>query len=188
MTLQLKLKTRPTADMVNQSGKIDVQVLKHCKGFPLAITVVGRSLCGQPIEIWQKRLIEWSKGSSILNSDHDLLVCLQSSLDALEKESITIKECFLDLSSFPEDHRIPATTLIDIWGESYKIDEDWLCIANLCELTNRNLANLIVTRYIGFYISNFLYVSIVPLYRLVASHEFLFPFCMLKNSLIANWF
>ncbi|KAL6220457.1 hypothetical protein ACLB2K_008213 [Fragaria x ananassa] len=122
------------------------QVLKHCKGFPLAITVVGRSLCGQPIEIWQKRLIEWSKGSSVLNSDHDLLVCLQSSLDALEKESITIKECFLDLSSFPEDHRIPATTLIDIWGESYKIDEDWLCISNLCELTNRNLANLIVTR------------------------------------------
>nr|XP_011464496.1 PREDICTED: probable disease resistance protein At5g66900 isoform X2 [Fragaria vesca subsp. vesca] len=122
------------------------QVLKHCKGFPLAITVVGRSLCGQPIEIWQKRLIEWSKGSSILNSDHDLLVCLQSSLDALEKESITIKECFLDLSSFLEDQRIPATTLIDIWGESYKIDEDWLCIANLCELTNRNLANLIVTR------------------------------------------
>ncbi|XP_062002410.1 probable disease resistance protein At5g66900 isoform X4 [Rosa rugosa] len=122
------------------------QVIKHCKGFPLAITVVGRSLCGQPIEIWQKRLIEWTKGSSILDSDHDLLVCLQSSLDALEKQSITIKECFLDLGSFPEDQRIPATTLIDIWAESYKIDEDWLCIANLCELTNRNLATLIITR------------------------------------------
>ncbi|XP_050365554.1 probable disease resistance protein At5g66890 isoform X2 [Argentina anserina] len=122
------------------------QVVKHCKGFPLAITVVGRSLCGQPIEIWKKRLSEWSKGSSILDSDHDLLTCLQSSLDALEKQSITIKECFLDLGSFPEDQRIPATILIDIWGESHKLDVDWLCIANLYELTNRNLANLIVTR------------------------------------------
>ncbi|KAK9902926.1 hypothetical protein M0R45_001439 [Rubus argutus] len=122
------------------------QVVEHCKGFPLAITVVGRSLCGQPIEIWQKRVIEWTKGSSILDSDHDLLVCLQSSLDALEKKNIIIKECYLDLGSFPEDQRIPATALIDIWAESYKIYEDMFCIANLYELTNRSLATLIVTR------------------------------------------
>ncbi|KAM5576413.1 hypothetical protein ABKV19_007338 [Rosa sericea] len=150
------------------------QVLKHCKGFPLALTVVGRSLCGQPIEIWQRRLIEWTKGSSILDSDHDLLVCLQSSLDALEKEGITFKECFLDLGSFPEDQRIPATALIDIWAESYNIDEDWFCIANLCELTNRNLANLIVTRkdpreVDGYYTEHF--VSLHDILRELAIYQ-----------------
>lgn len=150
---------------MNLFGKIVVQVVEHCKGFPLAITVVGRSLCGQPIEIWQKRVIEWTKGSSILDSDPDLLVCLQSSLDALEKENIIIKECFIDLGSFPEDQRIPATALIDIWSELYKIDEDVLCIANLYELINRSLANLIVTRYIGFYfpLSDFV-IPLFPLY------------------------
>ncbi|KAL6227304.1 hypothetical protein ACLB2K_001263 [Fragaria x ananassa] len=122
------------------------KIVEHCKGFPLAITVIGRSLCGQPLEIWQKRVIEWTKGSSILDSDHHLLACLQSSLDALEKENSVIKECFMDLGSFPEDQRISVTILIDIWSVLYKIEEDMLCIGNVEELNNRSLATLVVTR------------------------------------------
>ncbi|KAM5576410.1 putative disease resistance protein [Rosa sericea] len=126
---------------------ISRQVVEGCKGFPLAITVSGKSLCGQPIETWQKRLIEWSKGSSILDSETQLLHRLQTSLDVLNKEMSMVKECFLDLGSFPEDQRIPVTALIDIWTESYgSLDEDILCVANLHEITNRSLANLVVTR------------------------------------------
>ncbi|XP_016651749.1 PREDICTED: probable disease resistance protein At5g66900 isoform X1 [Prunus mume] len=122
------------------------QMVERCKGFPLAIKVLGRSLCGQPIEIWKKRVIEWSRGSTVHDSEAELLLCLQSSLEALDKEMAIIKECFLDLGSFPEDQRIPAAALIDIWGELYDLDEDTECIANLYELTKRSLANLVVTR------------------------------------------
>ncbi|KAM1174747.1 hypothetical protein FF1_027276 [Malus domestica] len=122
------------------------KIVERCKGFPLAITVVGRSLCGEPIEIWQKRVIEWSKGFSILDSETELLLCLERSLGALDKEMAAIKECFLDLGSFPEDQRIPAAALIDIWAELHDVDTDIECIANLYELTKRSLANLLVTR------------------------------------------
>ena len=126
------------------------QIVERCRGFPLAITVVGRSLCGQPIEIWQKRVMEWSRGSSVLDSESDLLACLHSSLDTLDEEKSLIRECFIDLGLFPEDQRIPATILIDIWAELYGIDEDIESIANLYELASRSLADLVVTRCAGF--------------------------------------
>ncbi|XP_070670231.1 probable disease resistance protein At5g66910 [Malus domestica] len=122
------------------------KIVERCKGFPLAITVVGRSLCGEPIEIWQKRVLQWSKGFSILDSETELLFCLERSLDTLGKEMVSIRECFLDLGSFPEDQRIPAAALIDIWAELYDLDTDTECIANLYELTKRSLANLVITR------------------------------------------
>ncbi|XP_004305982.1 PREDICTED: probable disease resistance protein At5g66900 [Fragaria vesca subsp. vesca] len=122
------------------------KIVNHCKGFPLAIKVVGRSLCAQPIEMWQNRLNQWSKGSSILDFETDLLLSLQSSLDALDKEKAIIKECFLDLGSFPEDKNVPVNALIDIWSELYDIDEDTSCISSLYELSNRSLANLIDKR------------------------------------------
>ncbi|KAK9924479.1 hypothetical protein M0R45_032845 [Rubus argutus] len=118
---------------------------ERCKGFPLAITVVGRSLCGKPVEIWQKRVIEWSKGYLFLDSETDLLLSLQSSLDALDKENAIIKECFLDLGSFREDARISVNALIDMWAELYDLEET-VCIANLYELNSRSLANLVDRR------------------------------------------
>ncbi|KAM1073582.1 hypothetical protein PS2_018312 [Malus domestica] len=149
------------------------KIIKRCKGCPLAIALVGRSLRGQPIEIWQKRVVEWCKGSSILDSDKDLLACLQSSLDALDKEKAIIKECFLDLGSFPEDQRIAAAALIDMWAELYGLDEEILTIANLHELTARSLANLVVTRHEreadGYYTEHF--VTQHDMLRELAIHE-----------------
>ncbi|KAM5576418.1 hypothetical protein ABKV19_007339 [Rosa sericea] len=128
------------------SEDLPKKIVERCMGFPLAITVVGRSLCGQPIEIWQKRVLEWSRGSSVLESEHDLLDCLQSSLDALDEEKSLIRECFIDLGLFPEDKRISAAVLIDMWAELYGINEDISSIVNLYELASRSLANLVVTR------------------------------------------
>lgn len=125
-----------------------LQIVERLKEFPLALKVVGRSLRGKRVEIWQRKLKECSKGSSILNSEEEVLGCLKSSLDDLGV--VILKECFMDLGSFPEDQRIPAVALIDIWSELYEIDEDALSIANLIDLTNQSLANLIVTRYIHF--------------------------------------
>ncbi|XP_062010050.1 probable disease resistance protein At5g66900 [Rosa rugosa] len=122
------------------------KIVKRCNGFPLAITVVGRSLSGQPIEVWRKRVSEWSKDSCILDAETELFLCLQSSLDALDKRLAIVKDCYLDLGSFPEDKEIRVDDLIDMWAELYDIDDDSVIFANVYELANRNLANLVDKR------------------------------------------
>ncbi|RVX16257.1 putative disease resistance protein [Vitis vinifera] len=102
-------------DLVNE-------IVKRCGGFPLALQVIGGSLCGQPVEIWKSRLMEFSKGQSIFDSGKRLLDCLQLSLTSLDGEQ---KERFMDLGSFPEDQKIPVTALIDMWAELYKLDKKW---------------------------------------------------------------
>nr|AJT49599.1 R8H-1 protein [Vitis pseudoreticulata] len=133
----------PGEDLVNT-------IVRRCKGFPLALEVVGRSLHGQPVEIWRSTLMKLSEGQSIVNSEDELRNCLQSSLDALDDKDIMVKECFMDLGSFPEDQKIPATALIDMWAELHKLDKDGIyAISNLQKLCSRNLLNLVVTRNDG---------------------------------------
>jgi uncharacterized protein YjiS (DUF1127 family) len=130
-----------------------LQIVARCKGHPLAIKVVGKSLRGQSFEFWKKREKEWSKGDSIIDSETEVLLCLQSSFDALDEKGAIIKECFLDLGSFPEDQRIPVAALIDMWAELHELDEDFLAVTHLQELTTRSLADLVVTRCVGFFVS-----------------------------------
>jgi hypothetical protein len=97
--------------------------------------------------IWQRKLNKWSKkDSSILNTEQELLMCLQSSIDFLAEKDDILKECFIDVGSFPEGQRIAATTLIDIWTELYKIDEE-TASDYLFELNEMNMATLVITRY-----------------------------------------
>eukprot|EP00261_Vitis_vinifera_P021431 XP_010652665.1 PREDICTED: probable disease resistance protein At5g66900 isoform X2 [Vitis vinifera] len=130
----------PSEELVNG-------IVRRCKGFPLALEVVGRSLHEQPVEIWRSTLMKLSEGESIVNSEDELRNCLQSSLDALDDKDIMLKECFMDLGSFPEDQKIPATALIDMWAELHKLDKGGIyAISNLHKLCSRNLLNLVVTR------------------------------------------
>ncbi|KAK0606005.1 hypothetical protein LWI29_033088 [Acer saccharum] len=123
------------------------KILRVCKGSPLALTVVGRLLCGKPAAVWQSTVKEWDRGKSIFISGTELLVCLQSSLDALDEE---VKECYLDLGSFPHDQRIPITALIDMWMELHEWVEDGLsAITYLHKLSDRCLVNLVIARKNG---------------------------------------
>ncbi|PRQ47848.1 putative P-loop containing nucleoside triphosphate hydrolase, leucine-rich repeat domain, L [Rosa chinensis] len=156
------------------------KIVECCKGFPLAITVVGRSLCEKPTEFWLKRVRALSKGASVLDSSTDLLICLQSSLHALDEEDTILKDCFLDLGSFPEGKRIPASALIDIWAELYELNEDFLSISNLQELATRSLVDLIVTRkermeVDGYYSEHF-----------VAQHDLLRQLAIYETKLDPN--
>ena len=57
----------------------------------------------------------------------------------------------MDLGSFYAEQRISAVILIDMWVELYELDEDGIhAIANLQELSIRNLANLEMTRYASY--------------------------------------
>ncbi|XP_050379481.1 probable disease resistance protein At5g66890 [Argentina anserina] len=118
------------------------KTVSYCHGLPLALQVLGRSLRGKPTDMWQKTVDELSKISSISNSESDLLPFLKLSYDALDE---IMKECFLDICLFPEYQRVPAAALIDMWAESYGIDDN-ISIMNLHELTTRGLAKLVGTR------------------------------------------
>ncbi|WCJ31071.1 Disease resistance protein (CC-NBS-LRR class) family [Euphorbia peplus] len=122
----------PSRDVLNK-------IVEVCKGFPLAISVVGKSLCGRSSVEWSKRVMDFSKASSLL-ANCELLNCLQSSIDALN-DNATVKECYMDLGCFPEDHRIPASTLIDIWVERHNLREED-AVLNLYELSHRNLVDI----------------------------------------------
>uniref|UniRef100_A0A2N9J8B4 TIR domain-containing protein n=1 Tax=Fagus sylvatica TaxID=28930 RepID=A0A2N9J8B4_FAGSY len=122
------------------------KIVRSCGGFPLALEVIGISLKEEPVEVWQSRARKWSNGHSILNSSSDLRDCLRRSLE-FSDDKVTLKDYFMDLGSFPEDHRIPVPALIDMWAELYGLDEVGIeVIAKLHELTAQKLANLVRTR------------------------------------------
>lgn len=123
-------------------------MVKSCKGLPLALTVVGASLHGQPRVKWEATLKKWSDGQSFLQSYKCLLRCLQTSIDALDELPNNVKECFLDLGSFPEDDKIAGTALLDMWVELYGLDNEGMYASeNLLDLSLRNLVNLVPIRY-----------------------------------------
>ena len=59
--------------------------------------------------------MKWSNGQSFLGSDAKLPGHLESTQE-FSDDKVIIKECFMDLGSFPEDQRIPAAILIDMWN------------------------------------------------------------------------
>uniref|UniRef100_A0A6M2EY51 RPW8 domain-containing protein n=1 Tax=Populus davidiana TaxID=266767 RepID=A0A6M2EY51_9ROSI len=144
MTLFQKLALPRDQQSYGPDHHILEEMVKYCRGFPLVISVVGKSLCRKSAAEWRKRLRECSKAVSILSDYDKILDCLQSSVEALD-DNVAAKECFMDLGSFPEDQRIPATTLIDMWAELYNLDEDD-AIANLHKLSEMNLIEILVTR------------------------------------------
>lgn len=145
-------------------GTSELQIVRLCKRFPLSLKAIGDSLCNQPIQIWERKVRELSKGS-ILGADKKLLAYLKSCLDDLDKGMATVKNCFIDLGLFPEDRIIPVTALLDMWAELYEGTEDFLSIANLYELNTRNLARLVVvTRYASFYAFSLVPYSTLPIF------------------------
>lgn len=140
-----------------QNDLVD-KVVKGCGGFPLALKVVGQSLRGEPELRWVHRTRKWSEGESIFETQCHLLNCLKSSLDALDEKPLLadLKECYLDLCLFPEDQRIPATALLDMWVELYNLDEDGVdTLVNLLELSDRNLVNLVLKRKDGHDVTDY---------------------------------
>ncbi|MFS7891077.1 putative powdery mildew resistance protein, RPW8 [Helianthus anomalus] len=122
------------------------KMVECCKGFPLALTVIGASLRGQGVLKWRTTLQKWSEGQSIFDSNSQILLSLRASVDALEDSPIA-RDCFLDLGAFPEDEKISASALMDMWVESYNLDKEGMYTSEyLQELSSRNLLNLIPSR------------------------------------------
>lgn len=99
---------------------------------------------------WKTTLTSWSLGqSTIFGSENEMLQKLKTSIDALDDENgmQIVRNCFMDLASFPEDQRIPAEALMDMWAELYNFKkEDKSTYRSLLELSDRNLLNLVPAR------------------------------------------
>jgi hypothetical protein len=96
--------------------------------------------------LWKKIVKELPQGHSILDSNTELLTYLQNILDVLEDNPI-IKECFMDLALFPEDHRIHVAALIDMWTELYDLDDNRIeAMEIINKLGSMNLADVLIAR------------------------------------------
>ncbi|XP_021285367.1 probable disease resistance protein At4g33300 [Herrania umbratica] len=137
----------PTAD-----ESLVKQIVSECKGLPLALKVIGASLRDQPEMYWasaKKRLL---RGEPICEShENKLLERMAVSVEYLNKK---VKECFLDLGSFPEDKKIPLDVLINMWVEIHDIDEEE-AFAILVELSDKNLLTLVKDARAGDAYSSF---------------------------------
>ncbi|XP_057836424.2 probable disease resistance protein At4g33300 [Cryptomeria japonica] len=112
------------------------EVQAECKGLPLALKVVGSSLYGEPHVAWENA----KKRQSIsIYHEEGLFRCLKTSIDCLDDVG---RECFLDTASFPEDKKICADALLNIWVYVRKMEWQDAYIM-LQELARRNLLSLI---------------------------------------------
>lgn len=116
-----------------------MQVVEECKGLPLALKVIGASLRDQPPKFWARAKNRLARGEAICDShENKLLEHMASTIGFLSGK---VRECFLDLGSFPEDKRIPLDVLINMWMELHDLDEED-AFAILVELSNKNLLTL----------------------------------------------
>ncbi|KAK9053884.1 hypothetical protein SSX86_024959 [Deinandra increscens subsp. villosa] len=116
------------------------QVVEKCKGLPLALKVIGAALRDQPEKYWEGAKKRLSRAIPICDShETELLNRMKLSIDYLSEK---VRNCFLDLGSFPEDKKIPLDILINIWTELHDIDEEE-AFAILVELSNKNLLTLV---------------------------------------------
>ncbi|KAJ1691065.1 hypothetical protein LUZ63_015220 [Rhynchospora breviuscula] len=101
---------KPSERCPDDLREIAVRLSKKCKGLPLALTVLGGilSLEEQTYNAWERvlRTMNWPEEGK------DCMNVLNMSYDYMSYE---VKQCFLYLASFPEDHEIRANRLIKMW-------------------------------------------------------------------------
>ncbi|XP_060967523.1 putative disease resistance protein RGA4 [Cannabis sativa] len=91
--------------------KIGKEVVKRCKGIPLAIKTIGNLLHGKSLESeWSSLDKEFSKIP--YQHEDDILPTLKLSYDHLASN---LKLCFAYCSLFPKDEEIEVINLINLW-------------------------------------------------------------------------
>ncbi|CAH1443639.1 unnamed protein product [Lactuca virosa] len=121
------------------------QMVKCCKRHPFTLFAVGQSLKREDKSIWKFMLKSLSEGRSVLDLHKDVLVDLERSFEALDDD---LKQCFLDLGLFPEDQRIPVSTLLDVWVHLYNHDAGGIdTLAKVNQLSYENLVDFMTTRF-----------------------------------------
>uniref|UniRef100_A0A7N2MTR5 Uncharacterized protein n=1 Tax=Quercus lobata TaxID=97700 RepID=A0A7N2MTR5_QUELO len=89
-----------------------LEVVKECKGLPIAIITVGKALTGKSLNDWNVAMHQLRKSRLVdiegVDEDKNAYACLKWSFDQLKRKT---KLCFLLCSLFPEDYNIPIEEL-----------------------------------------------------------------------------
>lgn len=133
------------------------QIVNECKGLPLALKVIGASLRDQQPLFWASARKRLARGEPICDSHGSKL--LDRMAVSVEYLKVKVRECFLDLGSFPEDIKIPMDVLINMWVETRDLDEEE-AFAILVELSNKNLITLVKDVRAGDKYSSYFEVSV----------------------------
>ncbi|XP_034675883.1 probable disease resistance protein At4g33300 [Vitis riparia] len=132
------------------------QVVRECKGLPLALKVIGASLRDRPQMFWASAASRLSQAEPICEShETKLLERMAVGIADLPK---MVRECFLDLGAFPEDKKIPLDVLINIWVEIHDLFQDD-AFAVLYELAEKNLLSLVNDARAGDIYSSYFEIS-----------------------------
>ncbi|XP_065630951.1 disease resistance protein At4g27190-like [Quercus suber] len=105
---------KKTAIVDDCPGLNDVvlEVVKECKGLPIAIITVGKALTGKSLNDWNVAMHQLRKSRLVdiegVDEDKNAYACLKWSFDQLKRKT---KLCFLLCSLFPEDYNIPIEEL-----------------------------------------------------------------------------
>ncbi|KAK8603418.1 hypothetical protein V6N13_085605 [Hibiscus sabdariffa] len=100
----------PQTGRMEELGK---EMIHHCAGLPLAITVVGGVLATKTsVYEWQMVLENFNSYLKKRGKGLSTMDVLALSFDDLPPY---LRPCFLYLSVFPEDYEIPAERLIQLW-------------------------------------------------------------------------
>nr|XP_023920336.1 uncharacterized protein LOC112031856 [Quercus suber] len=105
---------KKTAIVDDCPGLNDVvlEVVKECKGLPIAIITVGKALTGKSLNDWNVAMHQLRKSRLVdiegVDEDKNAYACLKWSFDQLKRKT---KLCFLLCSLFPEDYNIAIEEL-----------------------------------------------------------------------------
>ncbi|XP_030928431.1 probable disease resistance protein At4g27220 [Quercus lobata] len=105
---------KKTAIVDDCPGLNDVvlEVVKECKGLPIAIITVGKALTGKSLNDWNVAMHQLRKSRLVdiegVDEENNAYACLKWSFDQLKRKT---KLCFLLCSLFPEDYYIPVEEL-----------------------------------------------------------------------------
>ncbi|XP_021822766.1 putative disease resistance protein At1g50180 [Prunus avium] len=138
-----------------QKKELGMEMLQHCKGLPLAITVLAGLLARKDtVDEWNtvhKNVYAYIRRGTDLGPDYQgegyegVSWLLELSYDNLP---YYLKLCFLYLAHFPEDYEIPVSTLTKLWmaegfisSASSEVMED-VSYGCLSELVGRSMVQV----------------------------------------------
>ena len=91
--------------------EIGMEIVRKCKGIPLAIKTIGSLLCFKNFEYEWMSFVN-KEFSKLDQKENDILPTLKLSYDHLPSH---LKQCFAYYSLFPKDYQIEKEIMIKLW-------------------------------------------------------------------------
>ncbi|XP_049932619.1 putative disease resistance protein At5g47280 isoform X2 [Nymphaea colorata] len=119
------------------------QIVEGCMRLPLALKVIGASLKNQgewKLKETATKIATWRQ--TVGDPLEQILGCLESSVDSLSEKQ---RDCFMDFICFPDNKRIRAAAVMDMWVQ-IRGETELGARSILQDLADRHLIELFARR------------------------------------------